>query len=181
MRTLIVSLLLLVLLLDEFAVGDDIDRTFHLFKKKKEKVKDKLKKNKDKPSYKPVIARTFRKNNKNKDKKKPKPSYKPHPPAVLSYNPPSYHGMQIINQLEKMTLVFFLLQSLNTYLTTFSPHIIPQPPVTRVTARQCPSPSARPGTSGPRWWGLITPGPRPRTSDPSDTGTTSLFDYLMPL
>ena len=110
MRTLIVSLLLLVLLLDEFAVGDDIDRTFHLFKKKKEKVKDKLKKDKDKdkPSYKPVIARTFRKKNKNKDKKKPKPSYKPshHPPAVLSYNPPSYHGMKIINQLEKMTLDF---------------------------------------------------------------------------
>merc|ERR1711971_187376 len=96
MRTLIVSLLLLVLLLDIFAVGDDIDRTFNLFKKKKEKIKDKLKKDKDKnkPSYKPVIARTFRKKNKNKDKKKPKPSYKPsyHPPAVPSYSPPSYHA-----------------------------------------------------------------------------------------
>merc|ERR1719151_193488 len=82
MRTLIVSLLLLVLLLDIFAVGDDIDRTFNLFKKKKEKIKDKLKKDKD------------------KDKKKPKPSYKPqpsykpsyHPPAVPSYSPPSYHA-----------------------------------------------------------------------------------------
>merc|ERR1712110_28635 len=95
MRTLIVSLLLLVLLLDIFAVGDEIDRTFHLFKKKKEKVKDKLKKDKDKnkPSYKPVIARTFRKENKNKDKKKPKPSNKPsyHSPAVPSYTP-SYHA-----------------------------------------------------------------------------------------
>ena len=104
MRTLIVSLLLLVLLLDIFAVGDDIDRTFNLFKKKKEKIKDKLKKDKDKkkPSYKPVIARTFRKKNKNKDKKKPKPSYKPsyHPPAVLSYNAPSYHGINSLINIQ---------------------------------------------------------------------------------
>ena len=103
MRTLIVSLLLLVLLLDIFAVGDDIDRTFNLFKKKKEKIKDKLKKDKDKkkPSYKPVISRTFRKKNKNKDKKNPKPSYKPsyHPPAVLSYDTPSYHGKKSLNNL----------------------------------------------------------------------------------
>ena len=72
MRTLIVSLLLLVLLLDIFAVGDDIDRTFNLFKKKKEKVKDKLKKDKDKkPSYKPVIARTFRKRTRIKTRRSP--------------------------------------------------------------------------------------------------------------
>ena len=112
MRTLIVSLLLLVLLLDIFAVGDEIDRTFHLFKKKKEKVKDKLKKDKDKkPSYKPVIARTFRKKNKNKDKKKPKPSYKPsyHPPAVPSYSPPSYHGILSTQYTLYRSLINFAL------------------------------------------------------------------------
>ena len=102
MRTLIVSLLLLVLLLDIFAVGDEIDRTFNLFKKKKEKIKDKLKPP-CKPSYKPPkgIKRTFfKKKHKNKNKDKKKPSYKPsyHPPAVphQSYSPVSYHGMTII-------------------------------------------------------------------------------------
>ena len=165
MRTLIVSLLLLVLLLDIFAVGDDIDRTFNLFKKKKEKIKDKLKKDKDKkkPSYKPVIARTFRKKNKNKDKKKPKPSYKPsyHPPAVLSYNTPSYHG-KLFNQ----------------YTTRYK-SLIPQPPVTPGTAPPCLTPSVCPDTSGPQWWVLTTPGPSPRNLDPSDIATTSHSDYLI--
>ena len=168
MRTLIVSLLLLVLLLDIFAVGDEIDRTFNLYKKKKEKVKDKLKKDKDKnkPSYKPVIARTFRKKNKNKDKKKPKPSYKPsyHPPAVPSYTP-SYHGMHII-----------FISDYNSLTTCH-----PQPPVTPGTARPCLIPSACPGTSGPRLWGLTTPGPSPRSLDLSDTGTISRFDYFIHL
>merc|ERR1711936_800776 len=98
MRTLIFSLLLLVLLLDIFAVGDEIDRTFNLFKKKKEKIKDKLKPP-CKPSYKPPkgIKRTFfKKKHKNKNKDKKKPSYKPsyHPPAVphQSYSPVSYHA-----------------------------------------------------------------------------------------
>merc|ERR1712088_489458 len=98
MRTLIFSLLLLVLLLDIFAVGDEIDRTFNLFKKKKEKIKDK---DKDcAPSYDRSftddVDRTFnlfKKKKKNKDKKKPsyKPSYRP--PAVphQSYSPVSYH------------------------------------------------------------------------------------------
>ena len=85
MRTLIFSLLLLVLLCDIFAVGDEIDRTFNLFKKKKEKIKDK---DKDcAPSYDRSftddVDRTFnlfkKKKEKIKDKLKPpcKPSYKP--------------------------------------------------------------------------------------------------------
>ena len=79
MRTLLLATLLLVLLLDIFAMADDdIDRTFKLFKKKKEKVKDKIKK----PSYKPDQRTFFKKKNKDKPKK---PSYKP------SYHPPSYH------------------------------------------------------------------------------------------
>merc|ERR1712088_1162725 len=101
MRTLIFSLLLLVLLLDIFAVGDEIDRTFNLFKKKKEKIKDK---DKDcAPSYDRSftddVDRTFnlfKKKNKNKNKDKKNPSDKPsyHPPAVphQSYSPVSYHA-----------------------------------------------------------------------------------------
>lgn len=89
MRTLLLATLLLVLLLDIFAMADDdIDRTFKLFKKKKEKVKDKIKK----PSYKPDQRTFFKKKNKDKPKK---PSYKPsyHPPSYHPepYHPPSYH------------------------------------------------------------------------------------------
>merc|ERR1712083_1295270 len=56
MRTLILSLSLLLVFLDVLVVGDpDIDRTFGLFKKKKEKVKDKIKK----PKYNPCSRRSF--------------------------------------------------------------------------------------------------------------------------
>merc|ERR1739845_152288 len=56
MRTLILSLSLLLVFLDVLVVGDpDIDRTFGIFKKKKEKVKDKIKK----PKYNPCSRRSF--------------------------------------------------------------------------------------------------------------------------
>ena len=107
--------------LDVLVVGDpDIDRTFGLFKKKKEKVKDKIKK----PKYNPCSRRSFllademddiqdrtfklfhkkkekikedkkkcegyRRTFHKKKKKEKKPSYKPRP----SYRPPSYHPPQ---------------------------------------------------------------------------------------
>ena len=121
MRTLILSLSLLLVFLDVLVVGDpDIDRTFGLFKKKKEKVKDKIKK----PKYNPCSRRSFllademddiqdrtfklfhkkkekikedkkkcegyRRTFHKKKKKEKKPSYKPRP----SYRPPSYHPPQ---------------------------------------------------------------------------------------
>merc|ERR1711863_84522 len=121
MRTLVLSLSLLLVFLDVLVVGDpDIDRTFGLFKKKKEKVKDKIKK----PKYNPCSRRSFllademddiqdrtfklfhkkkekikedkkkcegyRRTFHKKKKKEKKPSYKPRP----SYRPPSYHPPQ---------------------------------------------------------------------------------------
>ena len=93
MRTILILAFLFVILLDVFVVADDeVDRTFNLFKKKKEKLKDK-----DKPSYKPDlkgVKRTFfKKKHKNKEKKKP--SYKPRPsyhPVKPSYHPEPHHG-----------------------------------------------------------------------------------------
>ena len=92
MRTILIIAFLFVILLDVFAVADDeVDRTFNLFKKKKEKLKEK-----DKPKYKPDlkgVKRTFfKKKQKNKEKK---PSYKPRPsyhPVKPSYHPEPYHG-----------------------------------------------------------------------------------------
>jgi len=94
MRTILIIAFLFVILLDVFAVADDeVDRTFNLFKKKKEKLKEK-----DKPKYKPDlkgVKRTFfKKKHKNKEKK---PSYKPRPsyhPVKPSYHPEPYHGPQ---------------------------------------------------------------------------------------
>merc|ERR1739845_204630 len=98
MRTLILSLTILLMFLDVLVVGDpDIDRTFGLFKKKKEKVKDKIKK----PKYNPCSRRSFLLADEMDDiqdrtfklfhKKKEKiPSYKPRP----SYRPPSYNPPQ---------------------------------------------------------------------------------------
>merc|ERR1712223_2176920 len=98
MRTLILSLSLLLVFLDVLVVGDpDIDRTFGLFKKKKEKVKDKIKK----PKYNPCSRRSFLLADEMDDiqdrtfklfhKKKEKiTSYKPRP----SYRPPSYYPPQ---------------------------------------------------------------------------------------
>merc|ERR1711915_906532 len=98
MRTLILSLSLVLVFLDVLVVGDpDIDRTFGLFKKKKEKVKDKIKK----PKYNPCSRRSFLLADEMDDiqdrtfklfhkKKEKKPSYKPRP----SYRPPSYHPPQ---------------------------------------------------------------------------------------
>merc|ERR1711963_322596 len=94
MRTILILAFLFVILLDVFVVADEVDRTFNLFKKKKEKLKDK-----DKPSYKPDlkgVKRTFfKKKHKNKEKKKP--SYKPRPsyhPVKPSYHPEPHHAPQ---------------------------------------------------------------------------------------
>merc|ERR1712130_575047 len=89
--SILLTFFMLVLLLDMFASADDeVDRTFNLFKKKKEKLKDKEKT----PKYKPDgLKRTFFKNkHKNNHKNKDKPSYKPDYHPKPAYHPqPVYH------------------------------------------------------------------------------------------
>ena len=88
MKSHFIAAMLLVLMLNLYIAScQDIDRTFNLFKKKKEKIKEGKEKLK-KPKYKPDQRTFFKHKNK---KKKEKPSYKPAYHPAPAYSPPDYN------------------------------------------------------------------------------------------